>query len=57
MIADPRDLATPKPLGPGDAQRQLTVLDKYRKGETTLAEKTAEQSGDVSKAISSGTGK
>jgi pilus assembly protein CpaD len=47
MIADPRDLVTPKPLEPDDAQRRLTVLDKYRKGETTVAAKTEEQSGAV----------
>ena len=51
MVADPRDLATPKPFGSADAQRELTVLDKYRKGDPTPANKTAEQSGAVSKAI------
>jgi pilus assembly protein CpaD len=48
MVADPRDLVSPKPLEVGDAQRRLTVLDKYRKGETTVATKTPEQSGAVS---------
>jgi len=48
MVADPRDLVSPKPLDAGDAQRRLTVLDKYRKGETTIAAKTTEQSGAVS---------
>jgi pilus assembly protein CpaD len=48
MVADPRDLVSPKPLESGDAQRRLTVLDKYRKGETTVATKTPEQSGAVS---------
>jgi pilus assembly protein CpaD len=52
MVADPRDLATPKPLGPEDVQRRLTILDKYRKGEETLAAKSGEQSGVVSKAVS-----
>jgi pilus assembly protein CpaD len=47
MIADPRDLVTPKPLDPEDAQRRLTVLDKYRKGETTVANKTDEQTGAI----------
>ena len=56
MVADPRDLATPKPLGPDDVQRRLTILDKYRKGETTIADKKDEQSGAVSKAISSDSG-
>jgi pilus assembly protein CpaD len=56
MVADPRDLATPKPLGPDDVQRRLTILDKYRKGDTTVANKSQEQSGDVSKAVSSDQG-
>jgi pilus assembly protein CpaD len=56
MVADPRDLVTPKPLGPEDAQRRLTILDKYRKGESTVATKAAEQSGVVSSAVPSGGG-
>ena len=48
MVADPRDLVTPKPFEAGDAQRRLTVLEKYRKGDTTVAEKTDEQKGAVS---------
>jgi len=56
MVADPRDLVTPKPLEPDDAQRRLTVLDKYRKGETTVAEKTQEQSGAVSNVAGGGGG-
>ena len=51
MVADPRDLVTPKPLGPEDAARRLTILDKYRKGEATVAGKTNEQSGVVSTAV------
>jgi pilus assembly protein CpaD len=56
MVADPRDLVTPKPLGPQDAQRRLTILEKYRKGESTVATKAAEQSGVVSNAVQSGGG-
>ena len=48
QVADPRDLVAPQPMGPGDAQQALSVLDKYRKGETTVAQKTADQSGAVS---------
>ena len=48
MVADPRDLLAPQPMGPGDAQQALSVLDKYRKGETTVSQKTAAQSGAVS---------
>jgi pilus assembly protein CpaD len=44
MVADPRDLVTPDTSGQPDAQRRLTVLDQYRKGEPTPAQKTNEQS-------------
>jgi pilus assembly protein CpaD len=54
MVADPRDLVTPKPLGPEDAARRLTILDKYRKGELTATAKSGEQSGVVSNAVAGG---
>lgn len=57
MVADPRDLVNPKPSGPDDVQRRLTVLDKYRKGETTVVAKTAEQSGAVTSVGGAGGGK
>jgi pilus assembly protein CpaD len=47
MVADPRDLLAPQPMGPGDAQQALSVLDKYRKGQSTVAQKTSDQSGAV----------
>jgi pilus assembly protein CpaD len=37
MVADPRDLLMPDTSGQPDAQRRLTVLDKYRRGEETPA--------------------
>lgn len=54
MVADPRDIISPKPMDPNDAQRRLTVLDKYRKGETTISQKTAEQSGAISQVAGGG---
>jgi pilus assembly protein CpaD len=48
QLADPRDLVSPRPLMPDDAQHRLQVLDKYRKGVTTVTEKTKAQSGAVS---------
>jgi pilus assembly protein CpaD len=48
MIADPRDLVTPQPMTPPDTERRMTVIDKWRKGEPTASQKTAEQSGRVS---------
>lgn len=46
-VADPHDLVAPKTLEPGDAQRSLTVLDRYRRGQETVAAKGADQSGAV----------
>jgi pilus assembly protein CpaD len=54
MVADPRDLVTPKSIEPDDAQRRLTVLEKYRKGDTTVATKTDEQKGAVSTVAGGG---
>jgi pilus assembly protein CpaD len=48
MVSDPRDLVTPDTSGQPDAQRRLTVLDKYRKGEITQADKTDEQNALIS---------
>ena len=48
MVADPRDLVAPDTSGQADAQRRLTVLEKYRAGEPTPAQRTGEQSGAVS---------
>lgn len=48
MIADPRDLVSPQTASATDAQRRLIVLDKYRKGEPTVAQRTQQQSGAVS---------
>ncbi len=48
MVSDPRDLLTPEATGEADAQRRLSVLDKYRKGQPTPAQRTQDQSGFVS---------
>jgi len=57
MVSDPRDLIAPEAGGQSDAQRRLSVLDKYRKGEPTPAAKTGEQSGSVSAIANSGASK
>jgi pilus assembly protein CpaD len=54
MVADPRDLVSPKPMDPDDTKRRLTVLDKYRKGEVTTANKVQDQSGAVSDVANAG---
>ncbi len=48
MVADPHDLVAPKNLEAGDAQRSLSILDKFRKGDTTVSTKAQEQSGAIS---------
>ena len=48
MVADPRDLVAPDTSGQADAQRRLTVLDRYRAGEPTPAERTEDQSAIIS---------
>lgn len=48
MVADPGDLIGPRDEDPADAQRREAVLDRYRKGETTQAERAEEESGAVS---------
>lgn len=51
QIANPADLVRPRDMGPPDAQRRLTVLDKYRKGEVVSSAKDAQAQGVVSQAI------
>jgi pilus assembly protein CpaD len=48
MVSDPRDLLAPEAPGAADAQRRLIVLDKYRAGTPTPAQKTPEQSAFIS---------
>jgi len=39
MVADPRDLETPRNMVPADATRRAGVVDKYEKGQITSADK------------------
>lgn len=48
MVADPADLAGPRPMTPADAGRRDTVLEKYRAGEPTATQRTEQDSGAVS---------
>ena len=48
MVADPRDLLGPHPMGGADANRRATVITNYEKGVPTGATKTAEQSTAIS---------
>ena len=40
MVADPHDLVAPRDMAPVDAARRDIIVDKYRKGEATAAERT-----------------
>ena len=48
MVSDPRDLVSPRALGPSDASRRAILTKQYETGQTTASQKTQEQSGAVS---------
>lgn len=48
MVADPRDLVAPRPMGDADTKRRETVMTQYQQGLPTAAQKTVDQSGKVS---------
>lgn len=48
MVADPADLIEPGTMGPVDQARRQTVLETYRKGEATAAERSDSESGTFS---------
>ena len=51
QIANPADLVRPQHSTPIDAARRATVLDKYRKGQSTASDKDDQAKGVVSDAI------
>jgi pilus assembly protein CpaD len=48
MVADPRDLVAPRPMGAPDSQRRIITLGLYELGQPTASQKTNDQSGKVS---------
>jgi pilus assembly protein CpaD len=48
IVSDPRDLVRQRALTEGDAARRFEVFDQYRRGQSTSAERTAEESANVS---------
>jgi pilus assembly protein CpaD len=48
VVADPRDLIEPRPETPADAARRATVLEKYRRGESTQTQRQQDERGTVS---------
>ncbi|MFN3910569.1 CpaD family pilus assembly protein [Hyphomonas sp.] len=51
MIADPADLLGARALDAGDATRREVILEKFRAGKSTAAERTAQESGAISQAV------
>ena len=56
MIDNPADLVQPRSESPAYTARRSEAFEKYRKGETTVATKAAEQSGSISQ-VGGGGGK
>lgn len=48
VVANPRDLLEPRSSDPADDARRSQVLDSFRKGTVTAAQKTQDDSGNVS---------
>jgi pilus assembly protein CpaD len=51
MIADPADIAGPRPTTSADASRRVTVIQTYRKGDVTSSAADSKASGVISNAI------
>ena len=47
MVTDPRDLVSPRAMGPSDAARREIVMQAYQAGKPTAATKTADQSANT----------
>ena len=51
QVANPEDLLGPRATTPVDSARRDTVLDKYRRGESSASAKEDQATGAVSKAV------
>jgi pilus assembly protein CpaD len=51
MLADPGDVVAPPDLDPALAARRAAVFDKYRRGQPTATERSADERGAVSTAV------
>ena len=47
QIANPADLLGPRTMGPSDAERRSVVIERYRQGKTTGADKSGEERAQV----------
>jgi pilus assembly protein CpaD len=43
QIANPADLLGPRTMAPADADRRSVIMDRYRQGKTTGAEKSGDE--------------
>lgn len=51
MVADPRDLVTPRTFDDPDAARRQTVIERWRRGESTTSQRSSDESGTVSRVV------
>ena len=56
MIANPRDLVEPRGMTPRSSQRRDVIMDKYVKGDTTVAKKSEDETAKVSEVQGGGGG-
>lgn len=54
MVANPRDLMAPRNMTPRDSQRRDVIMDKYVRGDTTIAKKADEEKSKVSEVSGGG---
>ena len=54
MVSNPRDLVEPRGMAPRNSQRRDVIMDKYVKGDTTVAEKSNEEKAKVSEISGGG---
>jgi pilus assembly protein CpaD len=54
MIANPRDLIEPKPMGDADVARRMKVIENYRLAKPTQTKREDNESGKVSNAAKGG---
>jgi len=54
MISNPRDLVEPRTMTPRDSQRRDVIMDKYVRGDTTVAKKAGDEKAKVSEVEGGG---
>lgn len=54
MVSNPRDLMVPRNMTPRDSQRRDVIMDKYVRGDSTIAEQADEEKSKVSEVSGGG---